>query len=202
MQGLPGAQDTNEVLREKLRIAEERADSEANMKDLETKRADRETKRADSETKKKELAEERADSETKRADSETKRADSEANKKELAEEKAKSEAEKKELAEERADSEANNVKLLNGTRWVCFSDLATNLEDISDSTSLCLGDGFAHPYIEFLRPTYGDKKLVNVLKAFLQQMFSERIGQASISWRIVFRIHGTCLRYGTLLFNQ
>jgi hypothetical protein len=35
----------------------------------------------------------------------------------------------------------------------------------------------------------------------LEEPFEVRIGQASISWRIVFRIHGACLRYGTLFFT-
>ena len=92
-------------------------------------------------------AEERAARERARADRECARA---------AEQRA-------EAAEQRAraDEQEDIANLMKGKRWVIFSDLEQAHEDISDSTTLCLGNGYAHPYLKSLRPILEDTKLVS-----------------------------------------
>ena len=140
MRDLSGADDQIDALREKLRKAEERADRA--REDRERASADRERASADREKATADLDLERARADRERASADRERATAD-----------------RERA--RADEQEEIVNLMKGKRWVIFSDLEQAHEDISDSTTLCLGNGYAHPYLKSLRPILEDTKLVS-----------------------------------------
>ena len=161
MRDLSGADNPIDALRGKLRKAEERAARER-------ARADRECARAAEQ--RAEAAEQRARADRESARAAEQRAEAAEQRARAAEQRARADRESAEAAEQRAeaaeqraraDEQEDIANLMKGKRWVIFSDLEQANENISDSTSFCLGNGYAHPYLESLRTILGDTKLVS-----------------------------------------